>query len=338
MRLRTFTADTLPEAFALVKAELGEDAIILSTEEKKDGAYVTAAVDPDAMESAPRAQKKQPAAAHKQQDRLPQQADALRYDIQHCLRFHNVPELFISKMSATLNDASIASILGQGRMNIANESKHFLKLALEHICGKFFQFEPLPKAPHKLMLVGNSGIGKTLAIAKLATRYTLAKQKAVVITTDMHRAGSTEQLQSFTDILGISLSVCDDKKSLSSTLKHAGKDAHVLIDTAGCNPYAEEALAELAGIGNATGAEMALVMPAGMDAQEALDATEAFMTLPIAQLIITRTDCSRRFGGLLAAAAAYKLPFSLESGSASVADPITALTAKTLVQHLLKPL
>jgi flagellar biosynthesis protein FlhF len=336
MRLRTFTADSMPEALALVKAELGEDAIILSTEEKKDGVYITAAVDPDAMETSSPAPKKPSTTNHQPSTRLPLQGDAIRYDIQHCLRFHNVPELFISKMSATLNDASIASILGQGRMNIANESKHFLKLALEQLCGKFFQFDT--QMPKRLMVVGAPGIGKTLAIAKLATRYALAKEKLLVITTDMQRAGGADQLQSFTDILGISLSVCADKKSLLATLKHAGKDAHVLIDTAGCNPYEEEDLAELASLAHASNAEIALVMPAGMDAQEAIDVTEAFMALPISQLIITRTDCTRRFGGLLAAAAAYKLPFSLASGSASVADPIAALTAKTLVQHLLKPL
>lgn len=334
MRLRTFTADSMPEALALVKAELGDDAIILSTEEKKDGVYITAAVEPDSSPTA-----KKPAAAKQHQPiHLPVQGDALRYDVQHCLRFHNVPELFISKMNATLNDASIASILGQGRMNIANESKHFLKLALEHICEKKFQFEPLQDAPNRLMVVGAPGIGKTLAIAKLATRYALAKEKLLVITTDMQRAGGADQLQSFTDILGISLSVCGDKKSLLSTLKHAGKDAHILIDTAGCNPYEEEAIVELASLATAANAEIALVMPAGMDAQEALDVTEAFMALPIAHIIATRTDCTRRFGGLLAAAAAYKLPFSLASASASVADPITALTAKILVQHLLKPL
>lgn len=332
MRLRTFTADTLPKAFALVKAELGEDAIILSTEEKKDGVHVTAAVEPDAEATLPK-----PSSKHQAPSTKHHSTDHVRYDVQHALRFHNVPELFISKMGAVLNDAAIAAILGQGRMNIANESKHFLKLALEHICSKFFQFEPLPQTPHRLMVAGLPGTGKTLVIAKLATHYALAKEKTVVITTDIQRAGGVEQLKSFTDILGLPLSVCADKKTLLSTLKQAG-DAHILIDTAGCNPFEEEALNTVLATANAAHSEVALVLPSGMDAQESLDVAEAFMALPVSQLIATRTDCARRFGGLLAAAAAYKIPFSLESGSSSVADPITSFTAKTLVQHLLKPL
>ncbi|MDX2072747.1 MAG: hypothetical protein SFX19_00085 [Alphaproteobacteria bacterium] len=342
MRLRTFTAGSMPEAFALVKEALGEDAIILSTEEKKDGVHITAAIDADSP--LPSRGRDGVGASTKNRTKnaplltSPLMGEGVRYDVQHALRFHNVPELFISKMSAQLNDAAIASILGKGRMNIANENRHFLKLALEQVCGNFFQFDPMPDAPQRLMIAGSPGIGKTLAIAKLATRYALAKEALVVITTDTHRAGGATQLQSFTDILGIPLAVCADKKSLATALKRAGKDTYVLIDTAGCNPYEEDALAELAGMADAAHAKVVLALPAGLDVQETIDLTEAFMALPVAELIATRTDCARRFGGLLAAAAAYKLPFAMESGSASVTDAVSALTAKTLVQHLLKPL
>lgn len=330
MRLRTFTAKSMPAALAMVKAELGDDAIILSSEEKKDGVHVTAAVDPDAEAPAPAAKPQQTAAQH-------HNIDQLRYDVQHQMRFHNLPELYISRMVASLNDATAASILGKARMNIANESRHFLKLALEHIAGKVFSFAPLPEGPHKLMLVGSPGIGKTLAIAKLATQYTLAGRKAVVVTTDVNRAGGIDQLKSFTDILGVPLSVCSDKKSLETTLKLAARDTSVLVDSAGCNPYAEHEIAELLSYTAIPGLETALVMPSGMDPQEAIDVAEIFMELPVSYLIATRTDCTRRFGGLLAVALAYKLPFCLGSGSSSVADNIAELDAKTLVQYLLKP-
>ena len=51
MRLRTFTAATMSEAMALVRARLGADAIIVSTEEGDDGATrVTAAVEQPEVE------------------------------------------------------------------------------------------------------------------------------------------------------------------------------------------------------------------------------------------------------------------------------------------------
>ena len=45
MRLRTFTAKTMPEAMARVRDELGADAIILSTGCVAGGISVTAALD-----------------------------------------------------------------------------------------------------------------------------------------------------------------------------------------------------------------------------------------------------------------------------------------------------
>jgi flagellar biosynthesis protein FlhF len=334
MRLRTFTAESMTAALALVKADLGDDALILATEEKTEGVRITAAIDPDAAEETPRPKRKE----EKSKQEGFHNTDQLRYDVQHCLRFHNLPEFFIAKMTAQLSDASIASILGKGRMNIANESRHFLKLALEDICGRYFSFAPLSQQPGKLMVVGAPGIGKTLAVAKLATRAVLAGQKAVVITTDVNRAGGAEQLKSFTDILNVPLSVCADKKSLAAELKLIGRDTHLFIDTAGCNPYLDSDISTLSGFADLPGVTTALVMQAGQDAQEAIDSAEAFNALPITRLIATRTDCTRRFGGLLAAAASHNLPFSMASDSSSVADTITELTAKTLVQYLLKPL
>ncbi len=332
MRLRTFTADSIPEALAMVKVELGEDAIILSTQEKNGGAQVTAAIDPDSDTPTPPPSSRQSTPTHHHS------MDQLRYDVQHCLRFHNVPELFIAKMSATLNDATIANILGKGRMNIANESRHFLKLALEHIGANYFRFSRLePAQPGRIMLVGTPGVGKTLAIAKLATSRKLGGDTIAVITTDTHRAGGIEQLKSFTDILGVPLTICGDKKALATALKMAPHETTIFIDTAGCNPYLEEDITRLAGFGELPGVETVLAMSAGMDAQEALDTVEAMAALPVTRLAATRADCSRRFGGLLTVAAAHKLPLCFASDSPSVADNITEFSAKTLAQTLLKP-
>ena len=49
MRLRSFNAPTMQEAMALVKAELGPDAVILSTEAVGKAVKVTAALDRDAI-------------------------------------------------------------------------------------------------------------------------------------------------------------------------------------------------------------------------------------------------------------------------------------------------
>ncbi|MBV9523366.1 MAG: GTP-binding protein, partial [Alphaproteobacteria bacterium] len=45
MRLRTFTAPTMPEAMALVRRHLGGDAVILSTRRANGSVALTAALE-----------------------------------------------------------------------------------------------------------------------------------------------------------------------------------------------------------------------------------------------------------------------------------------------------
>lgn len=340
MRLRTFIADSMTEAMAQVKEALGDDALILSTSETKEGVSITAAIDPDA-DSPPPPRPATPRPRREETIHDIHAVDKLRYDVQHLLRFHNVPELFVSKMLATLNDATIASILGKSRMNIANESRYFLRLAMEHICERYFSYHPLfdeqESRPTRMILMGMPGIGKTLTIAKLATRYVLAGEKTVVITTDTSRAGGADHLRSFTDILGIPLSVCADARSLADEIKLVSKHAHLLVDTAGCNPYNSEELEATMKLVNVGGMEVALAIQAGLDSQEAVDIAEAFNDLPLSFLVATRADCTRRFGNILTIASSNRLPLGLVTDSASVADNVTTLSPKTLVQTLLKP-
>ena len=48
MRLRTFTASTISEAMRQVRTALGDDAVILSTEQNGKTVKITAAVEPAA--------------------------------------------------------------------------------------------------------------------------------------------------------------------------------------------------------------------------------------------------------------------------------------------------
>lgn len=331
MRLRTFTARSMPDALKQIKQELGDDAVILSTKELASGIQVTAAMDPDSKQATLHPLFQKP------RDKAAQTADQLRYDVQSTLRYHNIPELFIAKMLATLTEATTAHILARGRMNIADESKYFLGLAVEHIASHYFQFHKPANHAERVMLVGAPGIGKTLTIAKLATQYALKSTLPTVITTDVMRAGGIEQLKSFTDILGVEVYVCKNARELSRELKHADRDAPVLVDTAGCNPYDAGAIAELTALANLSGIEPVLVMPSGMDSQEAIDMAEIFLQMPISRLITTRTDSTRRLGGLLSVAAAHKLALYGLSGSSSVTDNLKTCTPKLLSELLLAP-
>jgi flagellar biosynthesis protein FlhF len=197
-------------------------------------------------------------------------------------------------------------------------------------------FAPLPDGrEHPLLLAGPPGAGKTVTIAKLAARMVLGGTAPLVITTDGQRAGAVEQLAAFTRVLGVTLAVAPTPAMLAKALTHRGPGQPVLIDTAGCNPFNAAEARQLHQIFTQAGADMVLVLPAGLDAAESADLARAFAALGARHLLPTRLDAARRLGGVLMAAKAGPLTLTEAGIGAEVADGLEALTPEGLASRLL---
>ncbi len=330
MRLRTFTATDMPTAMNMVREELGENAIILSTEQKagKKMVTVTAAVEVEEEEEEVSGFRLQASKAQKTEARSPnpEALSDIRFELQEILRFHNLPEMLIAKMLKKWSDSNPV-VAG----NMQDD-------ALKQLLARNFVFDPLRLNAQdgRIMLVGTAGIGKTLTIAKLATKLSMDKQSVAVITTDNTRAGGIEQLKAFTDILGLELHIAGSRAELAEILENLPARMRVLIDTAGAAPYDEREFAELKSLATLAGIEPILVLPAGGDSMETIDIVEVFRELPIKRVLVTRADATRRFGGILAAACAHGLGFCNISRSASITDSVQPLEPSILAKMLLK--
>ena len=198
-----------------------------------------------------------------------------------------------------------------------------------------FTFGALPltcdTAP--LLLTGPPGAGKTLTVARLATRLTLQGTPPLVVTADGRRAGAAEQLAAFTRVLGLPLLVADEPVALSRALARRQDGAPVLIDTPGLNPFDAAEREELAGLAAAAAATPVLVLPAGLDPAEAADLAAAFAAFGTTLLIMTRIDLARRLGGVLSAAATGHVMTEAGVGPGA-ADGLRPLTAAWLAERL----
>jgi len=184
MLLRTFTGNTAAEAMAQVRKTLGEDAIILSTQDDDDGGVrVTAALEPDALPAvkaaAPKAGngwKAPPVAELEAADRIAEVLD-----------HHRVPR----GLADRLLTVAAGHPTGDWMMAFA--------AALDHYLG----FTPLgdlgPERP--VMLIGPSGAGKSITAAKLCACARLAEARSLLITMDAGKAGGRAQAETFTRAL-----------------------------------------------------------------------------------------------------------------------------------------
>ena len=290
MRLKLYRAPVMADAMARIRAELGEDALILATRRVGDGVEVTAALEPDEAPLLP-----------------PGPQDPARLA---ALEFHAVPRSLHAALLQGTFDAALA-----GAMSFATL--------------------PLQPGEQPLLLVGPPGAGKTLTVARLATRLVMAGVAPMVITADGNRAGATEQLAAFTRLLGISLIVACHPVTLGRALTHRQHTAPALIDTPGYDPFDPAQLDELGALAATADATIVLVLPAGLDAAESADLALAYAGAGARLLVATRLDLARRLGGILAASAGANLALTEAGVGPCAADGLQPITPEWLAARLL---
>ncbi len=178
-----------------MREALGENAIIVATrDDETGGVRVTAAID-EAPTRPPNA-----AAPVEEVAEAPMGSEAIEKIIAEALTRHQVPTHIAERLMATATQ-------------FANDDPI---LALGAAFDTHFQFLPIidDKSEKPLILIGPPGAGKTLSVAKFATKATLSKRPVTVISTDLERAGGMEQLAAFTRLLKLNLVEIEDAHAL----------------------------------------------------------------------------------------------------------------------------
>jgi flagellar biosynthesis protein FlhF len=299
MRLRTFTGRSTAEAMAAVRAALGPDAVIVSTQDDGNGnTRVTAALD--------------------DRDRGPD-IPAVDSVIGEALEFHGATPVMRSWI-------------------VTNALQSALEKPVEALAsglGHSFRFAPIAAQDKAILLVGPPGAGKTVTAAKLATRDVLAGKRVRLVSTDLARAGGSAQLEAFARILNVPFATADGPAALGSMVTQADPKERLIIDTASINPYSTGDRRELAALVGASDAEAILVFAAGADAADGIERAEIFADLGSRRAIVTQLDTARRLGSVLAMIEAAQLAFAEAGIAADIADGLLPFTPALLARLLL---
>ena len=207
---------------------------------------------------------------------------------------------------------------------------------LEAALARSLSFAAIDFDARPLLLAGPPGAGKTLTVARLATRLVVAGVSPLVITADGRRAGATEQLAAFTRLLGLTLIVASNPVTVARALMRRQPGAPVLIDAPGTDPFDPAERDEVAGLAATAGAVTALVLPGGGDAFESADLAAAFAEQGATLLVATRLDLARRLGGVLAAAKMGGLALAEAGVGPGAADGLLPMTPALLATRLIK--
>ncbi len=309
MRLKTFTGPSMGDVMRQLRDAFGEDAIIVSTEQDKNGggARITAALDtPDDVVPLPNILNL----------RAPRPLEEIIGD---ALDAHGVPRRAVDRLLHSIRENGDAStVLGQA-------------------LGGVYGFEPLSEAAGErpIALVGPPGAGKTITIAKLAARAALADRPVKVITTDGFRAGGVDQLVALTKLLKIDLHKALSMAELERRAVADEPGELILIDTAGINPFSPAEVRHLSALVSSVNAEPVLTIAAGGDAMDSRDIGAVFGAIGATRFLVTRLDAARRLGAILAVADGGGLSFSNVSVSAHAARGLHVLQQTELARLLL---
>lgn len=325
MQLKTYQAKSMREVMRLVRDELGDEAVIISTVEDGGLARATAALerpDPDPDPDPGPFPDPGPATPPDTMTNAGADADAGAGRIAAMLDYHGV--------TTSLSDRLIQRADAAGSDDPG--------LALAAALDQTFRFAPIPDRDlaRPLMLVGPPGAGKTTIAAKIAAQAAMAGEPVSLISTDTVRAGAIEQLAAYARVMEQDLATAERPEELGALLRLARGQNLILIDTPGANPFSEDEMADARRFLCAEEIMPILVLPAGLDAADAADSARIFAGLGCRRLIVTRLDVTRRYGALLAAADAGEMAICGASISSSIAHGMKSLSPVGLARLLLR--
>lgn len=174
------------------------------------------------------------------------------------------------------------------------------------------------------VLVGPTGVGKTTTIAKLASLYTLYKNKQVgLITIDTYRIGAVEQLKTYSEILGIPFDVVISARDLSKAINRMSDCDVILVDTTGRNSKNAMQVSEIRSFINEINPDTVhLVLSMTTKQKDLKRIIEDYKVTNYNSLILTKVDETNSYGSILASIYYSDMPVSYISTGQNVPDDI----------------
>lgn len=212
-----------------------------------------------------------------------------------------------------------------------------VKQAVKEYIGQPFTIDHYLGTQRVFVFVGPTGVGKTTTLAKLAAKLSLLENKKVgLITADTYRIAAVDQLKTYSEILGIPLSVVYEASELSEVMyKYKDKDV-ILLDTAGRSHKSEELSRDLQDLmNNLENPEIFLVLSLTTGYKDIISILDAYSFLEDHKIIFTKLDEASSFSNILNVKVESGRTLSYLTTGQSVPDDIEVASAEKIVDYII---
>lgn len=375
MQTRTFQARQIKEALALVRRELGPDAVIVETKRVSGralgllgGSFIQVTASPpegatDHEQPAPLApgptsntpSERPPLLAAKRAERASRGSASYRPLRETIAEDPATAISTATSMGQVLPHAALRRRLlagmvprdlaeswlqqlpdlGPSAQGRANEELQ-LRALLHRLLG---DSAPLCSPGSRVAaVVGPTGVGKTTTIAKLAAIAHLVERKQVaIVSLDDQRIGSTTQLRAYAQLLDLPLATATSSGGLALALARFRDADLVLVDTAGISPNRPDDFTELARKLERAGEPVTthLCVAASTRIEELERILHLYAVTRPEAVIATKFDEAVAIGTVVAARLRSGAPLSFATTGQQVPDDLSPASANFIIDLLL---
>lgn len=363
MKVKKFTAKTMPDAMQLIRKELGTDAIILQSKTVKKGGLfglfqqkymeVVAALDEDPLPKEP-----QPVV-----ERKPRHLEEVKTDTAVLEEIQQLRQLVMTQSGQStenypvhfqhaydylrkqeINPALAANWVEQLIEDFGERTDMYLGEIKEQLLQIMTAaLEPVMQKERMtgkriIQFVGPTGVGKTTTLAKVATKYMLEEQKKVAfITLDTYRIAAIEQLKTYATILKVPLEVAYSVQDYEQALSKFADYDIIFVDTPGRNFREVQYIQELKQLTKVKADQAAtyLVLSLTAKAEDITDIFMQFNALPIEQVVFTKMDETLSYGSVLNIMLQGQIPLAYLTNGQDVPDDLLTPSSQWLSEQVL---
>ncbi|GEL75860.1 flagellar biosynthesis protein FlhF [Tenuibacillus multivorans] len=365
MKVKKYTAPTMPEAMKVVRQDLGQSAVILNSREQRTRGFlglfrkkyieVFAAVDPNPGIEPQTNRIKRPIKetfevrqpvnnARESNDDILKEIKALKTQLNQQETKKTMLPLPIQNIHSQLENQElnhsvineVVPILLEQYYSKHNDDPQSLMTYVKHyFLTKLKDDNAFSKHDSKarwIYLLGATGVGKTTTIAKLAASSSIASGKRIAfITLDTYRIAAIDQLKTYAKILNVPVEVAYNLQDFEKA-KEKFKDYDIVfIDSAGRNYLKDEYINRIQDFVTFGENEEIYCVLSLTSKQKDLDQIfQRFSKLNIDRVIFTKADETSQFGTIYNLWKKYKFKISYITFGQSVPDDIQEATPELI--------